>query len=271
MSRTCFRSEFLTIVRDRLTEDGVYCQWFPLFQSEPGAVLAILNTFRQVFPEVRAFSTGGGTLSILASKKPLRADTDRLERVNAQVGHRLEANDSPFAEPLFVLATEALSDAAVSRIVDDYSAVQTFEFPVIAAAAFRASFAGVITSFSNQIAGRLHTVIPDAEPGSAMLYEAVRGQLDPRSSTTPSSISRAAAIRPAWQFRGSGITARPGSTNRPTGRKTTCARCWPTFPALTTRFRSSCAQIPMTPGKGRRLTSKHCLRTTNHPPRRSAA
>ena len=79
-----FSAEFLTIVRDRLTEDGVYCQWFPLFQSEPGAVLAILNTFRQVFPEVRAFSTGGGTLSILASKKPLRADNDRLERVNAQ-------------------------------------------------------------------------------------------------------------------------------------------------------------------------------------------
>ena len=25
------------------------------------------------------------------------------------------------------------------------------------------------------------------------------------------------------------------------------------------------------PGNGRRLTSKHCLRTTNHPPRRSAA
>ena len=77
-----------------------------------------------------------------------------------------------------MLATEVLSNAAVSRIVDDYSAVQTFEFPVIAAAAFRAKFAGVITSFGSKIAGRLRTVIPATEPGSAMLYEALRGEID---------------------------------------------------------------------------------------------
>ena len=69
-----FTVEFLTLVRDRLSDDGVYCQWFPLFVSEPGIVLTILNTFEQVFPNVRAFSNGGGTLSIVASRKPLQVD-----------------------------------------------------------------------------------------------------------------------------------------------------------------------------------------------------
>ncbi|MCA1779762.1 MAG: hypothetical protein LC637_10355 [Xanthomonadaceae bacterium] len=173
-----FTVEFLTEVRERLTDGGVYCQWFPLFVSEPDTALTVLNTFRQVFPEVRVFSAGGGTLSILASERPLRADAEWLNQVNKQVGHRLEANDSDFADPLFVLATEALNDWSLTSIVEHYPATQTFEFPVVASAAFRAKFAGIGTNFTDRIADRLHSIAPESALGGDMLYEPLRDQLD---------------------------------------------------------------------------------------------
>jgi len=168
-----FTVEFLTEVRDRLTDDGVYCQWFPLFVAEPGIVLTILNTFREVFPEVRAFSTGGGTLSILASKQPLAADLQQVRTVLNQVEHRLEARESDFVDPYFLLATEVLNPWALDEALGDFDATQTFEFPVIASNSFRAKFAGVRSTLTGSVMDRLHRLPPE-EPGARMLLEQIR-------------------------------------------------------------------------------------------------
>jgi len=173
-----FSVEFLTEVRERLSEGGVYCQWFPLFVAEPNTVLTILNTFRAVFPEIRVFSTGGATLSIVAGNQPFQVDGEHIERVIDTFRHRLEPRDSDFANPMFVLATEVLNEWSVSSIVKDFEATHTFEFPVVASAAFRAKFAGVGTNFPDAIADRLHTVADKGEPGGAILYEQLRGRLD---------------------------------------------------------------------------------------------
>jgi len=171
-----FTVEFLTEVRDRLTDDGVYCQWFPLFVAEPGIVLTILNTFREVFPEVRAFSTGGGTFSIVAANRPLQPDLAHIEQLLERVGPRLEARNSDFTDPVFLLATEVLNDWALSEIVADFDATQTFEFPVIASNSFRAKFAGVRTSMNNDVLDRLHRLPPEG-PGGEMLLAGLRPQL----------------------------------------------------------------------------------------------
>jgi spermidine synthase len=173
-----FSVEFLTEVRDRLSDDGVYCQWFPLFVTEPDTVLTILNTFRQVFPDVRAFSTGGGTLSILASRQPLEPDLAHIRGVIDQYRHRLEPRESVFVDPELVLATEVLNDWMLTQIVHEYPATHTFEFPVVASASFRAKFAGVGSSFRDSVVERLHSVAPEIELESRMLYEQLRPELE---------------------------------------------------------------------------------------------
>ena len=166
-----FTVEFLTLVRDRLSDDGVYCQWFPLFVSEPGIVLTILNTFEQVFPHVRAFSNGGGTLSIVASRKPLQVDLEHIEDTLNQLDHRLAPRESDFTDPHFLLATEVLSEWALATVVEDFPATHTFEFPVVSASASRARFAGVGSNMTNDIMDRLHRLPPAQDPEGRMLLE----------------------------------------------------------------------------------------------------
>jgi len=173
-----FSVEFLTEVRDRLDTGGVYCQWFPLFVSEPETTLTILNTFRQVFPEVRAFSTGGGTLSIVAANAPISPDLEHIGAVIERYRHRLEPRESVFTNPQLVLATEILNDWMLTRVVAGIEATHTFEFPVVSKAAFRAKFAGVRTYFATSVADRLHAIAPRDQPGGRMLYEQVRDRLD---------------------------------------------------------------------------------------------
>jgi len=171
-----FSVEFLTLVRDRLDQDGVYCQWFPLFVAEPGVVLTVLNTFREVFPEVRAFSTGGGTLSILASKQPIQANEPHIREVLGRLEHRLAARDSAFVDPYFLLTTEVLNNWALDQALGDFDATQTFEFPVVASNSFRAKFAGVSSTLTGAVMNRLHR-LPGQAPESKMLLEQARDRL----------------------------------------------------------------------------------------------
>ena len=172
-----FSVEFLTLVRDRLDEDGVYCQWFPLFVSEPGIVLTILNTFNEVFPHVRAFSTGGGTLSIVASRKPLQADINHIEDLLNRLDHRLTPRESDFTDPHFLLATEVLNEWALATAVEDFSATHTFEFPVVSASASRARFAAIGTTLTESVMDRLHRLPPEQDVAGRMLLEDLRGKM----------------------------------------------------------------------------------------------
>ena len=210
-----FSKEFLTEVRNRLEEDGVYCQWFPLFGSEPDTVLTILNTFREVFPEVRAFSIGGDVLSVLASREPLRADLQRIHGVGEIVGHRFEARQSAFADTQFLLATEALNDWSVAKIVEEHPAIHTFEFPVVASSAFRARFAGLTAGFRPSVTARLHATAPADAAGGTFLYESLRGELEPsffdrayETLSSRGSIASVMAVR-LWYHRETWFDSEP--------------------------------------------------------------
>jgi len=166
-----FSVEFLNLVRNRLDDDGVYCQWFPLFVTEPGIVLTILNTFNEVFPNVRAFSTGGGTFSIAASNKPLQADLAHIEGVLDQLEHRLSSRQSAFTDPYFLLATEVLSEWALQTAVEDFPATHTFEFPVVASSASRSRFAGTGSTMTNAVFDRLHRLPPPEKAAQTLLEQ----------------------------------------------------------------------------------------------------
>jgi spermidine synthase len=74
-----FTRDFFEIVAERLTEDGVLCQWFHLYGMSESSARSLLATLRQVFPHVVAFQDRD--LVLLASRKPLRLSIDRLGRI----------------------------------------------------------------------------------------------------------------------------------------------------------------------------------------------
>lgn len=166
-----FSVEFLTEVRDSLNEGGVYCQWFPLFGVEENTVLTILNTLDSVFPHLRMFSAGTGALSIVASSEPIEADLDRLIRNGEIFAGRFE--NTPFADPLHILATELASPWQIDQALIDFPIIHSFEFPVIADASFRAKFARQSVSFADSVLARVVSFAPEGESDALLLHESI--------------------------------------------------------------------------------------------------
>jgi spermidine synthase len=48
---TLYTKEHFQSIRSRLTSDGLFCQWLPLYQMETPILKIIIHTFLQVFPE----------------------------------------------------------------------------------------------------------------------------------------------------------------------------------------------------------------------------
>jgi hypothetical protein len=79
-----FSREFLTAARERLSEGGVYAQWFHLYETDDETVELVLRTYADVFEHVAVWGAGYRDLLILGLKKPGSA-TDHFrmeERVN---------------------------------------------------------------------------------------------------------------------------------------------------------------------------------------------
>jgi len=52
---TLYTLEHFTAVRERLADDGLFCQWLPLHQLDEPTLQSIVATFQSVFPEAWAF------------------------------------------------------------------------------------------------------------------------------------------------------------------------------------------------------------------------
>lgn len=71
---TLYTPEFFRIVRARLADDGVFCQWVQLYQLPLPIVAGIVRNVRSVFPYVHVWFGESHDLLVLASPKPLTYD-----------------------------------------------------------------------------------------------------------------------------------------------------------------------------------------------------
>jgi hypothetical protein len=69
-----YTSEFYSLAKSRLNDDGIYCQWFHGYSMSEKTLGMILNTFRSVFPRIRIFQTNNDFI-ILGSEKDLKLKT----------------------------------------------------------------------------------------------------------------------------------------------------------------------------------------------------
>ncbi|HVH67491.1 MAG TPA: fused MFS/spermidine synthase [Gemmatimonadales bacterium] len=86
---TLYTPEFFHIVRARLADEGVFCQWVQLYQLPLPIVAGIVHNLRAVFPHVEIWFSTNLDLLVLGSGRPLRYDaawTGRLLAPGTAVG-----------------------------------------------------------------------------------------------------------------------------------------------------------------------------------------
>ena len=74
-----YTREYYEAIRERLTEDGVVCQWMPVYQIAPRRLRSALKTFLEVFPAATLWYVEGHTL-LVARKDGAPLDWGRLAR-----------------------------------------------------------------------------------------------------------------------------------------------------------------------------------------------
>ncbi|WP_395753661.1 spermidine synthase [Prosthecobacter sp.] len=62
-----YTREFYRNASQRLTKDGIFCQWLQGYEVEPGTITTVIATLRQVFPKVEVWGTQSVDLLLICS------------------------------------------------------------------------------------------------------------------------------------------------------------------------------------------------------------
>src|ERR1051325_6213163 len=78
---TLYTPEFFRIVRSRLADDGVFCQWVQTYQLPVGVIASIVANVGAVFPHVQVWLGGPGDLMVIGATRPFRYEPAWLEQL----------------------------------------------------------------------------------------------------------------------------------------------------------------------------------------------
>ncbi|GLH76067.1 hypothetical protein SSBR45G_09750 [Bradyrhizobium sp. SSBR45G] len=81
-SGALYTREHFDAVRRRLSDDGVFCQWLPLYQLDAPSLRAIIRSFLAIFPDGAAwlnhYSVRTPMLALIGARSPRPVDPERL-------------------------------------------------------------------------------------------------------------------------------------------------------------------------------------------------
>lgn len=128
---TLYTPDFYRIVRSRLADEGVFCQWVQLYQLPLPVVAGIVRNVQKVFPHVSVWSAGNYDLMVLGSAHPLVSDTAWVETLVgkggalAVPGHEFLMLDAP--QQYF--DRQVMGEAGVARLVQRATLAHTDDRP----------------------------------------------------------------------------------------------------------------------------------------------
>jgi len=101
-----FTREYFKLVKTRLAEHGIFCQWAQLYEMAPWNIKSILGTVHSEFPYVYVFSAEDWSSDtiLIGSLDPLPLDYDVVERAFRDPVTRAEAKRGGFLSPHDVFA-----------------------------------------------------------------------------------------------------------------------------------------------------------------------
>jgi spermidine synthase len=107
-----YTEEYYRIARERLTENGVMCQWLPITALSSDDVRSVIGTFAKVFPYTSLWQSSHDTL-LIGSVAPLEIDWDDLVNRLGEPAVRDQLASIGLDDPYAYLAELGLDDAAV--------------------------------------------------------------------------------------------------------------------------------------------------------------
>jgi len=139
-SGALYTVEHFRAVRERLADDGVFCQWLPLHQLDLQTLASIVRAFLAVYPDAKALlathSLDTPVLGLIARRDAGRL---RLDQVRARLA---ETNLAQFGidDELSLLGAFVAGPAALARFAAG-APLNTDDHPVVAYAAPRIAYA----------------------------------------------------------------------------------------------------------------------------------
>jgi len=109
-----FTEEFYELVRNRLSEDGVFMQWLPIHGLEDSDYRTIIRTVWHVFPNTTLWSTGGTHSYVVVTPEPLTPQSLSVALARS--------SDNPIVtrdlgSPMDIAGYLAMSDRMLARYI----------------------------------------------------------------------------------------------------------------------------------------------------------
>ena len=206
-----YTREHFQAVRDRLSEDGLFCQWLPLFQMDLATLRLISRAFLEAFPDAKLFlphfSLSHPIVGLIGSNAPLDFESGWLsrrvtDRTLQQELVRLKLNSD------FAVIGGYLGGSAALRAFTANTALNTDDLPRVnyLAPRFeyekRAGHGERLLALNAMLAPErdnlfAHTM-PDDAPSGAPASQSTPLRASGGASATPSSVAYADAVAGAF-------------------------------------------------------------------------
>lgn len=126
--------EHFRAIRSRLTKNGIFCQWLPLFQMDEAVLQVIVHTFLAVFPESRAFllrlNVDTPVIGLVGYSGTIRYAPDYFEQRVAQPGLREQLQADQLRDRFQFFGNFLAGPAALARYARN-APINTDDRPII--------------------------------------------------------------------------------------------------------------------------------------------
>ena len=133
-SASLYTVEHFESVRERLTDDGLFCQWLPLHQLDLDTLRSIVRTYLSVFPQGSAllstYSLDTPTLGLISHRNGNRFS---IEQARAQLAsaHAYNVEDFGITDDLALLGNFIAGPRALAKFAGS-AALNTDDRPIVA-------------------------------------------------------------------------------------------------------------------------------------------
>jgi len=121
---TLFTKEYYQSAAARMNEKGIFVQWVQSYNVDSRTVQTIYATMLSAFPHVETWSAAAGDMLLVASKKPLEHDINRLSKVVADEPYRSALAWTWSAAGVDGLFSHFVVNSDFARFFTDFAGIQ---------------------------------------------------------------------------------------------------------------------------------------------------
>ncbi len=125
-----FTADFFEASAQRLTPEGVFCQWLPYYHMDRNHFRIIVNSFAKTYPYINIFVVYTDTI-LIGSRSPLTLDASHLDRLMASNAFRRQVSSLGIDSTAELLSFFYLDSQAVRDYVKDVTTINSDSHPII--------------------------------------------------------------------------------------------------------------------------------------------